>query len=170
LAGKIDAALKLSVIVSLLIAASGAAYYYALYLPDRDARLDRERASATLLAYGEMRVAQERSAAERQRSAQQRAAEKASAGIRYRSCLDNARTHHEASWAAACKRLADQAAQARNDCLTKENLSQAYCNASYRALDGSTNCTLPVEVAADIDGDLNAARNRCLREREAALH
>jgi hypothetical protein len=168
-AGKIDAAHKLSVIAALLMAASGAAYYYAFYLPDRDARLDREHASATLLAYGERRVAEERSDAERRRLAQQRAADKAVAGIRYRSCLNNARTHHQASWAEACKRLADQAAQARADCLAKENLSQAYCNASYRTLDGSAHCTLPVEIAADIDGDLNAARNHCLREREAAL-
>lgn len=169
MAGKIDTALKLSVIASLLIAASGVAYYYALYLPDRDARLERERASEQLLEYGEKRAEAERAAVEQRQLAEQRAAEKAAVGVRYRNCLDEARARHEAAWAAACKRLAAQAAQDHANCLATSNLSQVYCDAAYRARDGSTDCTLPVEVATDIDGDLTADRNRCLRQRDATL-
>lgn len=169
MAAKIDAALKLSVVASLLIAASGVAYYYALYLPGRDDRIDHERASEILLAYGERRVEEERSAAQQRQLAERRAADQAAAEVRYQTCLDGAHTRHDRAWEAACKRLADHAERAHADCLTKKNLSQIYCDASYRALDGSATCTLPVEIATDIDGDLNTALNRCLRERNAAL-
>jgi hypothetical protein len=42
LAAKFDGILKLSIIASLLLAASGIGYYYAVYLPGRDAQLDNE--------------------------------------------------------------------------------------------------------------------------------
>jgi hypothetical protein len=48
-------------------------------------------------------------------------------------------------------------------------MPQGYCAAVYRTRDGSPGCTLPVAIAADLDGGLTIARNRCLREREAAL-
>jgi hypothetical protein len=170
LAAKIDALFKLGIIASLLIAATGVAYYYVLYLPGRDARFEQQRASQQLLAYGQVRAAQEYAAAERQQADRRQAVEKAQAGTRYQTCLEAARVRHGAAWATACRRLAEQAVHERADCLAKSNLSQVYCDAAYRMRDGSATCTLPVEAAADLDGDLNIARNRCLRDREAALH
>jgi hypothetical protein len=48
-------------------------------------------------------------------------------------------------------------------------MPQGYCAAVYRARDASPNCTLPVAIAADLDGGMTLARNRCRRERDAAL-
>jgi hypothetical protein len=169
LAVKIDALLKLSVIVSLLLASSGIAYYYAVYLPRRDSERDRESILQRLHAYGQTRADQERSAV-RQREAEQRQAEaKASAGIRYQNCVDDARTSHDASWAAACKRLAEKVVRDRTDCLSIANLPQGYCDAAYGTRDPSEHCTLPVEMAADLDAALSRARGRCQQERNAAL-
>jgi hypothetical protein len=169
LAAKIDAIVKLGVVASLLIASSGVGYYYAVYLPGRDARLQDEQATVELLAYGQKRAKQVRSAVEQQQIEQRQAAQKARAGVRYQSCLDGALARHDASWSAACKRLAEQALQDHANCLAKSNLSRVYCDTAYRTRDGSAHCTLPVEAAADLDGDLNATRARCLRERDAAL-
>jgi len=63
---------------------------------------------------------------------------------------------------------ADKAAEDRANCLAKSNMPQGYCAAVYRTRDGAPDCTLPVAIAADLDGGLAIARNRCLREREAA--
>ena len=169
MAARIDALLKLSVIASLLLASSGVAYYYAVYLPQRDAEQDRESSLQKLNAYGQKRAGQERSAA-RQRETEQRQAEaKAGAGVRYQNCLDGARTNHDSSWAAACKRLADKAVQDHTDCQSIPNLPQGYCDAAYGTRDPSAHCTLPAEMAADLDGALNTARKACLQDRNAAL-
>jgi hypothetical protein len=169
LAARIDALLKLSVIASLLLASSGVAYYYAIYLPQRDAEQDRESSSQKLQAYGEKRADQERSAAQQRETEQRQAEAKEGAGIRYQNCVDGARINHEASWAAACKRLADKAEQDHSDCLSVPNLPQGYCDAAYSTRDPSARCTLPVEMVADLDAALNSARKACLQERNAAL-
>lgn len=86
----------------------------------------------------------------------------------YQACLGAAGAAHESSWAAQCQRLADENARDRADCLSKLNLSKAYCDASYPARDGSAHCTLPDDLATVIDAALARSRNRCQREREAA--
>jgi hypothetical protein len=169
LAAKIDALLKLSMIVSLLLASSGVAYYYAVYLPQRDSERDRESSLQKLQTYGQRRADQEQSAAQQRETEQRHAEAKADAGIRYQNCLDGARTGHDASWAAACKRLADKAVQDHTDCLSIQNLPQGYCDAAYGTRDLSANCTLPIEMTADLDAALNTARKACLQERNAAL-
>jgi hypothetical protein len=169
LAARIDALLKISVIASLLLASSGVAYYYAVYLPQRDSDHDREIGLQKLHAYGQKRADQERSA-EQQRETEQRQAEaKTGAGIHYQNCVEDARTSHDASWAAACKRLADKVVQDHTDCLSIPNLPQGYCDAAYTTRDASAHCALPAETAADLDAALSTARNRCLQERKAAL-
>jgi hypothetical protein len=169
LAAKIDALLKLSVIVALLLASSGVAYYYAVYLPQRDSELDRETGLQKLHAYGQKRADQERSVALQRDTEQRQAKTKASADIRYQNCVDGARTSHDASWAAACQRLADKVVQGHTDCLSIPNLPQGYCDAAYGTRDPSAHCTLPAVMAADLDAILNTARKACLQERNAAL-
>jgi hypothetical protein len=43
MAGTVDAFLKVSIAASLLLAAGSVGYYYSIYLPKRDAQIDRER-------------------------------------------------------------------------------------------------------------------------------
>jgi len=167
LAARIDAALKLSVIASLLIASSGVAYYYVVYLPDRDAQFDSDSLEK-IRAYGQLRAEQERTAAQQQQL-QQRQAEKAAAEERYQSCLTRASASHDASWAAQCNSFAEKATADHAECLARSNMPRGYCDAVYRTRDASPNCTLPLKIATDLDGNLTAARNRCLQERNAAL-
>ena len=42
---KIDAFLKLSIVAAVLLASASVAYYYVVYLPDRDARIDAKECS-----------------------------------------------------------------------------------------------------------------------------
>src|SRR5580658_5747719 len=169
LAAKIDAFLKLSVIASLLLASSGVAYYYAVYLPQRDSEQDRESSLQKLHAHGQKRADQERSVAQRRETEQRQAEAKAGAGIRYQNCVDGARSSHDVSWAAACQRLADKVVQGHTDCLSIANLPRGYCDAAYGARDSSAHCTLPAEMAVDLDANLNTARKTCLQERNAAM-
>ena len=96
---------------------------------------------------------------------QSQSAEKA-AETPYQACLSSASATHDASWAAACKRLAEKTQQDRADCLSKLNLPKTYCNASYPPRDGSANCTLPDEIATLLDAALAQARYGCVRQRE----
>ena len=169
MAARIDALFKLSVIVALLLAASGVGYYYGVYLPRRDAQLDQERALEQARTEAERLATRERLAAEQKQSAQRQAEAKAGAESRYQACLDTASMTHDTSWAVECKRLAEKAQQDHDDCLAKSKLSLEYCNTAYRMRDGSPNCTLPLKVATDLDGGLTKARNRCAQERKAAL-
>lgn len=169
LAARIDDLLKLGMIASLLLASSGIGYYYAVYLPRRDAQLDNDRMVEKTRAYAQKRAEQARLASEQMELAQRQAADKAAAEIRYQTCLNRASATHDASWAAECKRIADKAREDHTNCLAKPKLSQGYCDLAYRARDASPNCTLPLAVATDLDGDLTKARNRCQQERAAAL-
>jgi hypothetical protein len=177
LAARLDAALKLSVIASLLIASFGVDYYYAIYLPHRDAaEADTEHAVEKFQAYGQMRADQERIAGEqrdteRRQSADKVAAEnaKTAAAARYQDCVSSASAAHDASWASECKRVAEKAQADHEHCAAQPNLPQGYCDAAYRLHDASPNCTLPVAIATGIDADLDRARSRCLRDSKQAV-
>ena len=160
------AVIKLGMIASLLVAAAaGGGYYYGVAVPERERareterQLDQARADAARRA---ARVAAEQEA-QRRLASRQVAAE-----TTYQACLTAAGAAHESSWAAQCQRLADESAHDRTDCLSKLNLSKAYCDASYPARDGSAHCALPDQLASVIDAALARSRNRCVREREAA--
>jgi hypothetical protein len=176
LASKIDTALKLTIIASLLLAAFGVDYYYAIYLPGRDAALDGERTMEKMQAYAGRRAEQERQAAEQHELEQRQSTEKvatenakAAAATRLQACISNASAAHDASWAAECKRVAEKAEQDHANCVSQPNLPQGYCDAAYRLHDAAPNCTLPVAIATGLDANLDRARNRCLQDSKAAL-
>jgi hypothetical protein len=108
-AARMNTVLKLSVVVSLLLASSGVGFYYGIYLPRRDAQLENERRQEKAQADAQKRVAQERSLAERKKAEQRQAETKASAEAHYQTCLNKANVTHETLWAAECKRLAEKA-------------------------------------------------------------
>jgi len=166
---KLDTLLKLSVIASLFVASSGVAYYYAVYLPARDAQRDEERLAEDLRSDALHRAEAARALAEQQQSAERRAADKAAADDRYATCLTSASTSHDDAWSAACKRLADQAEQDRTGCFASTKLPRGYCDAVYKTRDASPHCALPVKVSTGLDGDLTLARKRCLQQRNAIL-
>jgi hypothetical protein len=168
LAARLDALFKLGIVASLLLASAGVGYYYAVYLPRRDAELDNQRTLEKAQADAQKRAARERSLVEQKQSERRQAAAKAGAEDRYQTCLKSASVTHDASWAAECKHLAAKALADHADCLAKSKLSHGYCDAAYRTRDASPNCTLPVRIATSLDGDLTIARNHCLRERKAA--
>ena len=165
----INALLKLSVIVALLVASAGVAYYYTVYLPDRDTRLDQERALAQARADEDKRASEQQLALEQHQAEERRAEAKAGAESRYQTCIARASAAHELSWAVACKQLAEKTAQGHADCLATAKLSQHYCDTVYPTRDASPNCALPVKVSTVIDDGLIKARNRCAEERNAAL-
>jgi hypothetical protein len=169
LKARIQALLKLGIIASLAFAMCGVTYYRAIEAPRHDAERETARALAVTQAYAQKRAAQIRLAAQRREAEEHRAADQAAAESRYQGCLTSAGTTHDSSWAAACKQIADKAAEDRAGCLAKPNMPQGYCAAVYRARDASPNCTLSVAIAADLDGGMTLARNRCRRERDAAL-
>jgi hypothetical protein len=167
---KLGTLFKIGLIAALLlVASSGAAYYYAVYLPVRDAQQNERRLAEALHVVGRQRADAARAVAEHQQQEQRLAADKAAAESRYETCLTGASTNHDAAWSEACKRLADQALEDRGNCLANKKLPQGYCNAAYRSRDASPRCILPANVATTIDGNLTIARNRCRQQRNAAL-
>jgi hypothetical protein len=91
-----------------------------------------------------------------------------SAETAYRACISAATAIRDSSWAARCKSLADKTTQDRADCLSKLNLPEAYCGASYPPRDGSPHCALPDTIASVINAALVRAKYHCVRQREAA--
>jgi hypothetical protein len=168
-AAKLYAILKLGIVASAVLASSSAGYYRAIYVPQRNAELAQQRVLDETLAYAQVRAAQIRREAELRQLEQRRLVEKTAAEDRYQTCLSDADTTHDTSWASECKRIADKAVEDRAGCLARANMPQGYCTAVYRERDGSPTCMLPVAIATDLDGGLTIARNRCRREREAAL-
>jgi len=168
LARKIDGLLKLGAAAAIVLAAGSVGYYYAVYLPGRDARIESERLSAQARADAAARAEEARRLAEQQALQQRRLMAQAAAETRYQACAKDAGAVHDAAWAAECKRLADQTQKDHADCLANGRLSKAYCDSSYGPRDASPNCALPAEVSTHLDADLARTRSRCLHDSEAA--
>jgi hypothetical protein len=168
LANIIGRLFKLGVAAPLALAACGVGYYYAVYLPGRDARIAHEWLLEQARAEAAADAAQAQLLAARQAAQQYLAEAAAAAQTRYLACVADAGAAHDAAWAGECKRLADQAQQDHAGCVANAKLSQAYCDSSYPPRDTSPHCALPAEISSPIDAGLARARDRCLQESKAA--
>jgi hypothetical protein len=170
LAGKIDAILKLSVVVSVLLASSSVGYYYLVHLPHRDAQFEPERALERLRAAEKKRAEQEqllfeqqaseRRAAEQQALEERQVLEKAN---RYEACLSRATDNYNASRLAACNRPREKMIKDRDNCI-QLGFSEKVCAMAHVVREASPNCTLPRAVALSLDADVEKARDRCREE------
>jgi hypothetical protein len=178
LPGRIDTFLKLSIIASAFMVAASAAYYYLVFLPQRDAQLimerKLERAGVEALrreqaarAEAEKSAARERMLSERRE--EREAAKKAAAQSRHQMCLDRAQEGYSASWAVACKRIAVQAAKDYTECTSSMGLSKEVCDKTYPDRHASSTCGLPHAIKTDLTANLEKARDRCSQENKMGL-
>src|ERR1700719_1873213 len=119
-----DAFLKLSVVVAVLLASYSLAYYYLVHLPHRDAQLEPERVLEGLRAAAKAHAEQEqllfeqqaseRRAAEQQAVQERQALEKSN---RYQACLSRATDNYNASRLTACNRPREKIIKDQDDCV-----------------------------------------------------
>ena len=173
--GKVDAFLKLCVAAAMLVVSASVAYYYVIYLPQRDTQLDRDRWREAARVEFTRQVEQTRLAAEQaRRDEERREAESAQAAAReasqqrYQNCLRTAEDIYSSNWATQCKRIADKAAKDLKDCIVQGIADKEKCESIY-GRDASLNCILPRVVGADISDVLDRSRKRCLDENRAGL-
>jgi hypothetical protein len=158
----VDTFLKISLAASLLAAGGSVGYYYAAYLPARDAQLDSERVHAE----SARKAAEDRVQAEREAAAEQRQAhDKAAAQVRYESCIARAASVRDGSWTSNCKNLADRAQKDRANC----TFLPATCDRMFPARDPTVACPLPKDLASSISADLERSKDRCFAELKAGL-
>jgi hypothetical protein len=175
LAGKIDAVLKLSVVVSVLLASSSVGYYYLVHLPHRDAQFEPERVLERLRAAAKKRAeeelfffeqqASERRAAEQQAVEERQALEKAD---RYQACLSRATDNYNASRLVACNRPREKIIKDRDNCI-ELGFSEKVCAMAHVVREASPNCALPRAVALSLDAEVEKARDRCVEEAKIGL-
>ena len=165
--GAVDAFLKVSLAVSLLAVAGSVGYYYAIYLPARDAQIDRDRKVDAAFAEYSRQAEQARLAVEKRESEEARTAAREAVQVRYRTCLRTAESVYQINWSHECKRISDQNTKSRKDCLAQGS-PKATCDVLYPDLPAE--CTsLPRITATDIGNELDKARKRCLEESQAGL-
>jgi hypothetical protein len=164
-AGKADVFLKVSMGLALLIGAGCVGYYYAVYLPARDAQLDSERRLEKARAEFARRTAEERAEAEKQAAEERQAVGRAAAQANYEACIGRAEATYDANWAANCKGLADKSRKNRAACTQ----TPATCDLIYPARDASPNCSLPIDLARSLKADVSREKDRCLQQSQAGL-
>jgi hypothetical protein len=179
---KLDALLKVTLVVSALFASSAVGYYYLGYLPERDARLaierrqqaeeekraQQERQEAIVRAQQAQEMAKARAQQEREDAEVQRqASEKATVQAQYQTCLSYARLDYEANWAGACKRWRALSVEGKLHCNYDANTQKTVCDP--KKLPDPNDCALPREKARDFKSDLEKAKDRCLQETRAGL-
>jgi len=175
LAAKIDAALKVSIVVSVLLASSSVGYYYLVYLPQRDAQFEPQRMLERFRAAAEKRAEQElllfEQKVSKQRAVEQKAVEERQAlekANRYEACLSRATDVYNTSRLAACNRPREKIIKDQDDCV-QLGFSRKVCAMAHIVPEASPNCTLPRTVTLALDADVEKARNRCLQEDRAGL-
>jgi hypothetical protein len=170
LAVKNDAILKLSIVASVLLASSGAGYYYLVYLPQRETQfqpqrvLERFRAATVKRAEQELLLFEQK--VSEQRAAEQKAVEQRQAlekADRYQACLSRATDSYHASRLAACNRPREKIIKDQDDCV-KLGFSRNVCAMAHVVPEASPNCRLPRTVALALDAEVEIARDRCLEE------
>lgn len=88
----------------------------------------------------------------------------------YGRCIEQAESIYDASWAAACKNVAQSDAMELKNCLsdkmvmTNPYMGAAYCKRTYGATDPSSECTLPKARAESINAAHKQAQQRCATE------
>jgi hypothetical protein len=136
----IDSLLKLTVIAGVLIASFSVGYYYVVYLPNRDSRLEA-----------------------------QRSIEQVGIRLRYQNCLSNAYELYSADWANSCKRIANDSIKRHGDCVSQGTFPRATCDRVIPISDGKPDCSLPKATADNHQATLEKARDRCLQESRLGL-
>ena len=166
MAGKIDALLKLSIVVAVLLASSSVAYYHLIYLPERDARIDAAKAAAEQRRADETAAAEQRRSDEAAAAEQHRAVEKAGARMRYDRCLSDAQDNYHLNWVSNCNSKKQKEAQAYARCISASTNDTSWiCHKP----DASSDCSLPSYIADSLGADLNKARDRCLQMYKSGL-
>jgi len=168
LTGRMDTLLKLIVVAAILSASASVSYYYLRYLPQRDAKLDAERAEETARANARERLNQALSDADRRAAEQQQAAEKESAQLRYRTCVKSALDLYDSDWKKQCQRINAIISGYYKKCIA-QGFAKDVCSSTHATVSDSS-CELPHEIAVSLKSALDEARDRCLEESKAGLH
>jgi len=120
MAGPVDAFLKVSIAAAAaLFASASIGYYYVLYLPHRDAQLDRDRRMEAAHADLAKQADFARQAAEKRESEERQAEQRQAVQTRYRICISDVSRNYSESWADECKKASDEAKKKRADCFAK---------------------------------------------------
>jgi hypothetical protein len=151
-----DVILRLAIALAVVMAGASVAYYFAVYLPARDARAHADAVAAS--------AAQAANAAQ---SSAVAAADQDRRRAAYQACLANADLTYHATWNGNCAdRATKQAAQLTN-CLALGS-TRDVCAATWPALPAA-DCTLPTYLSDTLDSDLKAANTLCLDQAKAGL-
>jgi hypothetical protein len=151
--------------VSLLGAASSVGYYYSVYLPSRDAKLDRERVAERKLAEQARKADQDRLEREREAEGQRRNFERLRVQANYEACIARTEETYNHTWALNCKDVAEKRRKQRAAC----NLGPATCDSMYPVADPGPNCSLPNAIANSLNVTMGQGKDRCLQESKAGL-
>jgi hypothetical protein len=139
-----------------------------IYLPQRDAQLEFERARERGRAEAEKRADHERELARQRELEERQDAEKAALQLRYQGCLRNASNNYNASWASQCKFIGGESQKKHSDCISS-NLDKSFCDRTYPIADASPDCALPQTNATNLNNGLEKARDRCLQGNRSGL-
>jgi Tfp pilus assembly protein PilX len=161
----VDGFLKFCAAVSLLVAAASVGYYFSVYLPERDAKMDREKQFEQAKAEMARKSEQARLADEREAEIKRQSDAAEAKQFRYRVCIANAEDAYTKNWASSCRDAAQTATKKRTDCQkTSPNLN---CDLIYPAADSGPSCTL--SGGAVLNERLEKSRNRCLEESRSGV-
>lgn len=168
-----DKFVKISMVVSALLAGIGVFYYFVIFLPDLErgkvAAAERERVAAAELNKAAVAERERIAAIELDKAAvaeQEKAAVAERAKLqrqqRYEDCIAVASTNYSRNWAAACKRASQVRYAQYKDCFAN-GMDAAYCKRVYGDYDSDTSpeCSLPKELANDVNATRTRERQEC---------
>jgi hypothetical protein len=161
----VDGFLKFCAAVSLLVAAASVGYYFSVYLPERDAKMDREKQFEQAKAEIARKSEQARLAEEREAEIKRQSDAAEAKQFRYRMCLANAEELYSQNWASRCREEAQAATKRRIDC--QKTAPSANCDGMYPVVDAGPNCTL--SGGKVLNERLEKSRNRCLEESRSGV-
>jgi len=148
----VDNLLKLSIAIAVLCAGASVGYYFAIYLPAKDARARSDAAAAASAQAADAAIT---AAAQDKRRAD------------YQTCLQAAQDDYSAHWDSDCATHSAINARGYTACLSN-GMNHDECASLWPTLP-TTDCSLPLNLANSLNAGLKDAQARCLDEAKAGL-
>jgi hypothetical protein len=136
-AGKSDVFLKVTTGLAFLIAAASVGYYFVVYLPDRDARLDAELRMEKARTELARKAEEERLRSEKEAAELKATTDRETIKANYDQCLRLARANYDYNWGLNCKQVSDRNRKSRTDCQSSASSKEvaASCDRIFPQID-----------------------------------
>ncbi|MFW1950601.1 hypothetical protein [Acinetobacter beijerinckii] len=157
--------LAIGLVLSALLASAGVFYYYVIFVPN----LEQQKLDLEKQKLKEKQEAEAEALKKKEQESEQRSQA-------YQNCVTEAELTYSNNWAHACQKQSERNEVELNNCLNNPSImnnqfmGKPYCLKAYGSTKFDAECTLPAQMADNIEKSRTQRKEDCITEAEQALY